>query len=97
MMIGRKRYHIAVKNGWYRRGGRVNFMWWANHKNFMRMRAQYIRKVRVTAARNMAIARKQGWFRFVKVNHMTWGNAKTFGRLRAIGMRNVKLQKSRQA
>ena len=59
----------------------------------MKMRAQYYKRVRVIAARNMARARREGWFRYVRVSHKIWGNTRAINRLRVTGIRQMKLVK----
>ena len=51
-------YNRAVKAGWTKKGRRVNYSWWAKWSNALKYRNAYVRRLRVTAARNMAIAKR---------------------------------------
>ena len=38
---GRANYNRAVKMGWVKKGGRVNFAWWANVRNVKNIQVRY--------------------------------------------------------
>ena len=61
----------------------------------MRVRANFIKRQKMTAARNIARAKREGWFKFHSRLGKGWSNMRLFGRVRAQGLRTLRIQKAR--
>ena len=90
-------YNKAVKAGWTKRDRRlkINYAWWAKWSNVMKVRAGFVKRQKMIAARNIARAKREGWFKFHSKLGKGWSNAKLFGKVRAQGLRTLRIQKAR--
>ena len=94
--IGAMNHSKAIKAGWTtKRRSRVNYAWWAKWSNVMKVRAGYVRRQKMIAQRNIARAKREGWFKFHSRLGAGWSNTKTFARVRAHGIKTLKIQKAR--
>lgn len=90
--IGKCNFKKARKIGWFDRRRTMGYgYWWSQKAKMQWLKREYIKKQSRIANRRKAIARRQGWIRFVKVPNCAWtsthlANQKPFNRLRAIGM-----------
>ena len=61
--IGAMNHQKAIKAGWTtKRRSRVNYAWWSKWSNVMKVRANYLRKQKVVAQRNIDTVKQAGGF-----------------------------------
>ena len=94
--IGAMNHSKAIKAGWTTRTRRrINYAWWSKWSNVMKVRANHVRRQKMIAQRNIARAKREGWFKFHSRLGAGWSNMRVFGKVRAQGLRTLKIQKAR--